>query len=229
MVASLDRCQERGAALLIALQAMTLLLAIGAGLMLVTSTETRVASAHQEGDVVFYAAEAGLEIAMAGVRAAVSPTEVLAGRERPVGSDGPPIGTRPIPGGREVDLGVLTNQLRCGRARACTESEMNAVTLARPWGTNNPRWQPYVFGPLSALVSDAAGGPSAYVVVWVGDDPLEDDGNPAMDASDESHPGHGLLVLHAEAFGAAGRRRALEATVARLAHGLRVHSWKELR
>jgi hypothetical protein len=211
------------------LQAMTLLLALGAGLVLVTTTETRVASAHHEGDIVFYAAEGGLEMAMASLRAALSPTEVLSGRERPAFSDGAPVGGRQIPGGGEVDLGVLTNQLRCGRTRGCTDAEMNAVTLARPWGANNPRWQPYLFGSLASLTGSPDGGPSAYVVVWVGDDPLEDDGNPTVDAPDEGHPGHETFLLHAEAFGAAGRRRAMEATVERVAHGLRVHSWKELR
>ena len=208
---------------------MTLLLAVGAGLVLITTTEIRVGSAHQEGDAVFYAAEGGLEIAMASLRAAADPTEVMTGRERSGFSDGAPSGSRAIPGGSAVDLGTLTHQLRCGRTRACTDAEMDAVTLLRPWGANNPRWQLYVHGSLAALIGAPDTTPSPYVAVWVGDDPLEDDGDPLADAPADTHRGHGVLMLHAEAFGAAGRRRALEATVARVGHGLRVHSWKELR
>jgi len=110
--------EERGAALLVALLATTLILAIGGGLLLVTTTETRVAAAHHEGDVVFYAAEAGLEVAMATVRSASSVTAILEGRERPSFVDGAPVGRRAVPGGADLDLGVLTNQLRCGRTRA---------------------------------------------------------------------------------------------------------------
>src|SRR5688572_22653252 len=104
MVARVTHDGERGVALLIALQAMTLLLAIGAGLVLVSTTEIRVGSAHHEGDAVFYAAEGGLEIAMASLRAAADPTEVLTGRERSGFSDGAPSGSRAIPGGGAVDL-----------------------------------------------------------------------------------------------------------------------------
>jgi hypothetical protein len=47
-----------------------------------------------------------------------------------------------------------------------------------------------------------------YVVVWVGDDPSENDGDPQKDVN-------GVLTLRAEAFGPAGANKMIEVTVAR--------------
>ena len=48
----------------------------------------------------------------------------------------------------------------------------------------------------------------AYVLVLVGDDPSETDGNPLLDTN-------GVLTLHAEAWGAGGSHKVVEVTVAR--------------
>ncbi|HIE95078.1 MAG TPA: hypothetical protein EYQ83_20260 [Acidobacteria bacterium] len=49
-----------------------------------------------------------------------------------------------------------------------------------------------------------------YVVVWVGDDPGETDGDPAAD-------GNGRVLVHAEGFGEGGNRRTVEASAVRAA------------
>jgi hypothetical protein len=131
--------------------------------------------------------------------------------------------------GSMLDLTQVLNLANCAKLAGCTSADMNAVTDDRPWGANNPRWQPYLYGSLASITGNPGWTPSLYVVVWVGDDPSEEDGNPLLDDPREAHAGHGMVVLHAEAFGAASRRRVTEATVARAPHGLRVHSWKELR
>jgi hypothetical protein len=76
-----------------------------------------------------------------------------------------------------------------------------------------------------------------YVAVWVADDGREEDGDPSSDAGVGAR-GHGMLRIRAEAFGAMGSRRALEAELARrcLPAGegechlrTRVQSWQEVR
>jgi hypothetical protein len=69
------------------------------------------------------------------------------------------------------------------------------------------------------------------VIVWVGDDPLENDGQPLVDGdtSGGANPGKGLLQLLAHAYGPAGARRVVEATLMRAGPGIRVLSWREIR
>jgi hypothetical protein len=77
-----------------------------------------------------------------------------------------------------------------------------------------------------------------YLVVWIADDAREGDGNPLADAIEADDPGHGIVRVRAEAFGASGSRRAIEAELVRVCPadnesgclpGIRVQSWQELR
>jgi hypothetical protein len=66
---------------------------------------------------------------------------------------------------------------------------------------------------------------SYYVVVFVADDPSENDNNPALDggapaprehgAPPATNPGRGILAMRAEAFGPRGAHKIIELTVAR--------------
>jgi hypothetical protein len=72
---------------------------------------------------------------------------------------------------------------------------------------------------------EAAGGLSLplYLVVWVADDELDGDGDPALDSN-------GRILVHATAFGAGGARRSVEARVARTDDGeLRLLAWRDVR
>ena len=66
---------------------------------------------------------------------------------------------------------------------------MNTSTAERPWGTNNPRWRLYAYGPVHDFLPTGTINSPFYVVVWVADDPSETDANPALDGSDASNPG----------------------------------------
>jgi len=80
---------------------------------------------------------------------------------------------------------------------------------------DNPTWRMFAFGPLSQIQPTQDLRSNGYLVVWVGSDPAED----AVS-----------LALRAEAFGAAGTRRAVEATVRKTeAGGVRMLSWREVR
>lgn len=64
-----DSRADRGAALIVAILAMTMMTALGAALVLTTLTETRVASAYADGIAVRYAAEGALERVLADLHA----------------------------------------------------------------------------------------------------------------------------------------------------------------
>jgi hypothetical protein len=111
-----------------------------------------------------------------------------------------------------------------------------ANTRDRPWGANNPVWQPFVYGSMSALTGSPLNTPDCYVVVWIGDDAREADGNPFVD--DGALTGEGLEVVRAraEAFAPRGTRRVVEADFVRPCQtaagvrtcepGIRVQSWR---
>ena len=220
---------ERGVALVVALLITALFAALGAGLILVTSTEMRVAAAYHDATTTLQAADAALDLALTGLAGAGSLDDVLQGVEPSPFVDGAPGGLKFPGAGLTVDLDTLTHRLRCGRPRACVDAEIAETTDARPWGVNNPRWQPYVYGSLAALLPGIERGMALYVVAWVGDDALETDGDPTVDGALPGDPGHGLVRLHVEAHGTAGQRRAVEAVVGVDGPAIRVHSWKELR
>ena len=90
------------------------------------------------------------------------------------------------------------------RERDSLQAQTDAVAV---WGQNNPRWQLYAYGPLSAILPDGVDSP-VYVAVYVADDPSENDNNPLID-------GNGVLTLHAIAWGAGGSRKVIETTIAR--------------
>jgi PilX N-terminal len=205
-----------GAALVIALMAMLLLLALGLMLVLNTAAETLIAGHFRRGVEAFYAADAGLERAMDDLARATDWSDVLGGLEHSAFVDGSCSGARALSDGSAIDLTNATNLLNCGHAGACTPAEMDASTAARPWGANNPRWRVYACGPLSAMTDAGTINSNLYVAVWTGNDP--------------ANPGNERLNVHAEAFGPGGAHRVLEATVARREDGgVRLVAWRELR
>lgn len=202
-------------ALLIALMAMFLLAALGLTLALTTSTESMIAGNHRGGGEGLYAADAALERAMQDLLTIQDWNTVLAGQARSGFIDGEPTGTRRLPDGTSLDLDQVVNMTRCGSVAACTDADMDRLTAERPWGPNNPRWQPFAYGPLDALLPTGTIDSPYYVIVFVGDDPSETDDNPLVDGTGATNPGSGVLSLRAEAYGPQGARSVVYATVAR--------------
>ena len=135
---------------------------------------------------------------------------------------------RELPDGSRLNLRQATNMLNCGSIENCTAAQMTAMTNDRPWGTNNPQWKLYAHGPISDLLPTAVINAPTYVVVWIADDPSENDGNPLKDgdpvpnctppANDPyacANPGRGVVSMFAQAYGPSGVQRALEVTLAR--------------
>ena len=217
---------ERGVALVITLLVMVLLTALGLSLTLVTSTERRVAAAHRHAVETFYLADAALARVVADVAGIADWSHALDGTVSAAWGDAGATVDR-LPDGSPLDLPAMTGQVTCGRP-SCTPAEMDATTRERPWGVDNPRWRLFAHGPAAALGPPGAIDSSAYVLAWVGDDPLESDGNPLRDGDTTGgpNPGVGRLVVLVHAFGPGGSRQVLTATVARQAAGVRVVAWR---
>ena len=194
--------------LVIALMSLVLLSAIGGSLAIVMSTDQRAAANFAASREALYAADGALQIGAQELSTIADWNALLSSGALSVFVDGPPSGSRQLGDGTTVDLAQATNA---------------ANSEPRPWGANNPAWRLFAFGWL---------GPRTYVIVWVGDDFAENDGDPSIDGGGLANPGAGILALRAEAFGVGGSHRVLETTVERDADegpGVRVLSWHELR
>jgi len=217
---------ERGAALLVTLLVMVLLAALGLAVTLISSTERQVAAAHRHAVETFYLADALLERVVHELAGVPDWSRVLDGSVSSTMID-TAAGTRRLPDGSPLDLPSMTGRVTCGRP-ACTIADMDLRTAERPWGPNNPRWRLFAYGPATALGPPGAIDPTAYVLAWVGDDPLETDDDPLLDGGAAQGPnrGSGRVLVLVHAIGPGGARQVLTVTVARMTAGARVEAWR---
>ena len=222
---------EQGIALIMALMATTLMLALGIGLMLTTMTEGKIASNYRDGTEALYAADAAVERVMQDIltvadwNAMINPDNTLATSAFIDGAAGP----RTLSDNTVLDLVQATNLVNCGKVDVCNAADLAAITAERPWGENNPRWKLYAHGPMTDMLpTDGTGGINSpfYVVVWVADDPAENDNNPSRDGDPPAtgcdvaevtcvNQGRGVIAMLAHAYGPGGAHRAVEVTLAR--------------
>lgn len=206
---------DRGSALVVALLSLLLLTALGLALTLTTQTETAISANQRTSQEAMNAADAALEIAMQDLLAMPDWNRALSGADQSSFVDGSPAGPRTLPDGSTIDLTEVANLASCGHITSCSASEIATNSPERHWLANNPVWQVYAYGPVSDLLPGGTVSSPIYVVVLVGDDPSETDGDPLTDGIDGTNPGSGVLALRAEAFGPNGTHRIVEATVAR--------------
>jgi hypothetical protein len=206
---------DGGAALITALMAMLLLSALGLALVLSTTTESMITGNFRYGQEALYAADGAVERVMDDLLTVPDWNNILKGTVRSAFIDGAPSGTRTMGDGTTIDLTQATNVANCGHIATCTVVEMNTSTEDRPWGTNNPRWVLYAYGPLNTMVPTSTINSNIYVIVWVGDDQSENDDDPTTDGNSQTNPGSGVLAMHVEAFGPQGTHKVLEVTVAK--------------
>ncbi len=245
-----DVTDERGIALIVTLMAMSLLLALGLALTLMTMTEVRIAAAYRRGVEARYAADAAVARAVLELSSEPRWDDVLGGLLRSAFADGSATGVRTVPGGGSLDLAAATSTVRCGKA-SCTQADLIAITADRPWGANNPVWQPYAYGPLKDFAPPGTLDSPTYVVVWVADDPGENDDDPLHDGGPSSdcdlepaslcadrNAGRGVIVVLGRAFGPDDTQRTILVTLARPVlpsdegehqGAARVISWREWR
>lgn len=141
---------EQGAVLILALMAMTILMSLGAILVMTTSTETAIAGNFRSRREAFYAAEAVAELAVAELRSSANWAAFVDGTARSRFVDGPPDGVRAVPSDAPINLTAIANLANCGSPAPC----------AGP-----PRWHVFAHGPLRDFT--AASDSPFYVVAFV--------------------------------------------------------------
>jgi hypothetical protein len=182
---------DRGMALVIALFATAVMSALGAALVLLTSTESIIAGNFGHSRQAFYAAEAIAELAVADLSDLASWTPVVEGSQRSPFVDGPPDGPRNLPTGSPVNLTEVFNLANCGVPAPCG---------------GVPRWQLFAYGPVRDLLPEGALESPFYVAALVG-------------GAAQTADGDLLLTIRGEAFGPRGAHHAIETTVSRMAAG----------
>ena len=191
---------EQGTALIIALLAMMLLTALGAAVVMVSSTETHIAANYRNSAEALYAADAATERVVEDLLLIPRWNDILSGTAQSGFIDGDMTASKTLPGGG-------TMKLCCGANTATGQLQAETDTL-NLWGANNPQWKLFAWGPLEDLLPNKVIDSPMYVAVWIADDPAETDANPAADVN-------GTLTMHAEAIGPSGTRKVIEVTVAR--------------
>ena len=185
---------ERGSALVIALLATVLLSALGVGLVFLSNTESGIASNYRQGSEMLYAADAAVERVVQDLLLVPRWNDILGGTVKSGFVDN---STTPItPSGQSLNLTALTTELQA------------QADATNPWGPNNPRWRLFAYGPLNEMAGTGTIQSNAYIVVWMADDPSDNDGDPFSDTN-------GVLTVLAQAIGASGTLRTVEVTVAK--------------
>jgi hypothetical protein len=241
---------ERGAALILALMTMLFLLAAGTALILTTTAESTIARNFRLGSEALYAADAVVERAIDDLRTIHDWNPILSGVAQSTFVAGPSSGVRLLADGQAIDPGEVVNLANCRKAAPCSDSEMDDINAERPWGINNPRWQPFAWGYLDDIAPPGTTSSPFFVIVLAADDAAENDGNPLRDGLapcpqgqvSACNPGTGVLALRAEAFGPFGAHKVLELTISRPDDGsdadegigsgeadVRILSWREVR
>lgn len=226
---------QRGIALVLALLAVAFFSSVAGGLMLSSLVGRTVAANYDEASELANLSDSAVDLAARELANIADWNTVLNGARASTLVDGIP-GERTLPDGVVIDLPTLTNQRTCGRATLCTTAQASAFTADRPWGPNNPRWRLFIYGPAPALPPMPRGVARGYMVVWIGDDAREIDGNPSADGAGPGQEGRYVVRARVESFGARGGRHAIEAELARLCTveegvevcrpGTRVQSWR---
>lgn len=209
--------------IVIVLLVTLLLSAVGAALALTSATEAAIAGHFQRAQEIRHAAAGAFDAAALELRDLQDWSSVLDGSVRSAHAEGPPTGVRRV-AGQAVNLDQLRSLLECQQLSPCTDAAVAAVTAARPWGADNPRWRLFRYGWWASVAQSPSG---AYIVVLVADDAAEQDGDPSRDGL-EGTPGAGRIRARIEAFGPAGAHAVAEGLLERNADHpsqLRILAW----
>src|SRR5207248_1160582 len=104
---------ERGIALVVALIAMTMIVALGTALILTTTTESKIARNFRNASEGMYAADAVLERAMDDMLTVRDWNKILNGTAQSTFVDGPATGIRTLADGKSLDLDAVTRAANC--------------------------------------------------------------------------------------------------------------------
>jgi len=179
---------------------MLLLTALAAAVVMMSSTEVKIAGNYNNGQETLYAADAAVERVVQDLLLIPRWNDILAGTTKSALLDGSATTAKSIPGGSTV--------LLCCSATSATGQLQALSDASGAWGLNNPSWKLFAYAPLKDMLPDNDIDSSSYVAVWIADDPAETDDDPLADTN-------GTISLHAEAYGPTGAHKVIEVTVAR--------------
>lgn len=231
---------EDGVALAMAVVTVLLLSAVGAALLLISSSETVIAAHFRTSVEAQYAAEATMVRAIGVLSGVEDWTGPIVGAVPSALVDGPPVGRRLVPGGSTINLVAAVNLANCQKPTTCSPPDLVSVSVDRPWGENNPVWQLFAYGPLSTMLATSSGVTSPhYVMVLVADDPTASHRPAAGGAT--APPREGIAV-RAEAYGPRDAHAVIEVIAGRSADAsaetgytagaeprMNIVSWREVR
>jgi hypothetical protein len=194
---------ERGTAVLVALLLLTLVGAVAAALVAISTMETIISARYRHAQETAFGAEAAFELALRDLSVLPDWSRVLA---TPPGNLMSPFDDGEVmprgPDGRTLDLaGMTTNRQR--------ESD---TRLGTGFGGDSPRWRLFVHATPRELRARPDISVPLYFVVWVSDDESDSDGDPAIDSN-------GRILLYALAVGSGGARRSVEGRISRTVGG----------
>src|SRR4029453_1938232 len=125
--------EEAGTALIIALMATMLLTALGAAMIMVTTTETKISNNYSNSQEALYAADAAVERVVQDLLLVPRWNDILTGSVQSSFVDGGMAEQKHLTGG-----GLTT--LCCGTNSATGQLQADTDKL-NMWGANNPQWR----------------------------------------------------------------------------------------
>lgn len=189
--------REDGIAVIVALMAMTMMMALGAALVLTTSSEAMIAGNFRSIREAWYAADGIAELATGDLLAIAEWNSVLDGTRRSGFVDGAPSGERTLPGGgASIDLSQILNLANCDRPSPCS---------------GDAPWRLFAHGALRDLLPAGAIDSPFYVVALVREDPMEPR----------------VMRLRGQAFGPRAHKTIEVVLVRRDDGDARILSWRE--
>src|SRR6476469_6639580 len=150
---------EEGTALIIALMAMLLLTALAAVVVMVSSTEVKIAGNYNNAQETLYAADAAVERVVQDLLLVPRWNDILNGTTQSSFAEGSSTTAITLPNGGTVTL-------CCGANTATGQLQADTDTL-NLWGANNPRWKLFAWGPMSSMLPDNQIDSAMYVAVWI--------------------------------------------------------------
>lgn len=200
--------RDQGSGVLLAMIVMGTMLALGLGLVALSSTERAIAGNHHAGVEALYAAEALVEYVLTELASDASWSPALIGERHSAFLEST---SQPMTPWNEVlDLSALTTRV---------QQQSDAIWSA---GLDTPQWRVFAAGPLETLVGSGNAGPM-FLIAWVADDVADADADPGADSN-------GLVMIRAQALGPAGLQRTLLIAFRRDGGGgCRVVAWREVR
>ncbi|MGH9309423.1 MAG: hypothetical protein ACRD1U_08625 [Vicinamibacterales bacterium] len=197
---------QAGSAVLTVILVMVLFSAVAITAAVVVRVEILVADHYKDSVAALFAADAGLDAAVAELRTLPDWTIVVSGMRQSAHAQGPFAGRKAVPGGGSVLVCCGTDS---ASARLATDTALSPLPARRA-----VQWRPFLWTAIDAL---APRDPASryFVVVWV----ANDEGDRAGGASNDTNE---TVLIRSEAIEPRGARRIVEALLGRhpLAGGL---------